>query len=38
MTFRHDPNTLWPTSLADWLVILMLVMLLLGLFLPAATG
>jgi len=24
MGFRHDPNTLWPTSLADWLVLLML--------------
>jgi len=25
--FRHDLNTLWPTSLADWLVILMLIAL-----------
>ena len=36
--FRHDPNTLWPTSLADWLVILMLVALLVALFWPAAAS
>jgi hypothetical protein len=39
MRFRYDPNTLWPTSLADWLVILMLagliVALLLTVVLPA---
>jgi len=33
--FRRDPNTLWPTSLLDWLVILMLVALLAALLLPA---
>ena len=33
--FRHDPNTLWPTSLVDWLVILMLVALLAAMLLPA---
>jgi len=33
--FRPEPNTLWPTSLADWLVILMFVLLLIALFLPA---
>lgn len=35
MRFRHDPNTLWPTSLVDWLAILMLVGLLVGLIWPA---
>lgn len=33
--FRHNPNTLWPTSLVDWLVILMLATLVAALFLPA---
>ena len=32
--FRHDPNILWPTSLADWLVITVLVALLLAFLLP----
>ncbi len=33
--FRHDPNTLRPTSLTDWLVILMLFALLAAMLLPA---
>jgi hypothetical protein len=32
---RRDPNTLWPTSLGDWLVILMLAALILALLWPA---
>jgi hypothetical protein len=35
MPFRHDPNTLWPTSLVDWLVILMLGALLVAMLWPA---
>jgi len=38
MRFRYNPNTLWPTSLADWLVILLLagvfLAFLLGVLLP----
>jgi hypothetical protein len=33
--FEKNPNTLWPTSLVDWFVILMLVGLLVGLLGPA---
>ena len=32
---RRATETLWPTSLVDWLVILMLVGSLAALFLPA---
>jgi hypothetical protein len=35
MMFRHDNNTLWPTSLADWLVIAMLAGLLAAMLWPA---
>jgi hypothetical protein len=32
---KHNPNTLWPTSFADWLVILILAGLLIALLWPA---
>jgi hypothetical protein len=35
MPFRRNPNTLWPTSLVDWLVILMLGALLVAMLWPA---
>jgi competence protein ComGC len=35
MRFYRDPETLWPTSLVDWLVVLMLVGLLAALLVPA---
>jgi hypothetical protein len=38
MRFRHNPNALWPTSVADWLVIVLLVLSALALLLPAAAG
>jgi hypothetical protein len=34
MGFRHDPNTLWPTLLVDWHVILMLAAALVALLWP----
>jgi len=33
--FRRNPNTLVPTSAADWLVILLLAALLIALLWPA---
>jgi hypothetical protein len=30
--FRREPSTLWPTSIVEWLVILMLVGLMVALF------